>query len=243
MDAAPLNENGERTASVTFRARRVFCCAGSMGTTRLLLRSRETVPGLQTLHAEGGLGTHWGNNGDVLLRRVGVLAAVAGRAGGPSLFSFHGAGTAKHPFQVRVVHTPGPDVIDWSFVQLAMAPVAATGRFEWDAEANDWRLKWDANAGGGGRPSSDDIDAAARALLNRLPGSAFSVLGNSSGATFHPLGGCVLGVGTERDGQVRHCPGLHVIDSALIPGHTGGNNPAWTVAALAEVVIRRVIGA
>jgi cholesterol oxidase len=241
VSVAALDEHGERGEVRALRARRVFCCAGSMGTTRLLLRAADAVPALRVLRDDGRLGGTWGNNGDVLLRRVGVTVPVPGRMGGPAMWAFTAPpGEAPRP-QVRVVHTPGPDVVDWSFVQLAMAPVAPTGRFA--REGDDFRLKWDASARSDTLPSSDDIEARARKMLDHLPGSAFAVIGRAAGSTYHPLGGCVLGVATDRRGEVIGCPGLFVNDSALIPGHTAGNNPAWTVAALAEVMVQRALQA
>lgn len=241
VQAHTLDEHGARKATVTFRARRVFCCAGSMGTTRLLLRASAAVPALKALLDSGKLGTRWGNNGDVLLRRTGVQVAVAGRTGGPSLFAFEAPATDERPFPLRAVHTPGPDVVDWAFIQLVMGPVAATGTFAYDDSANDWRLLWDAKKSDGDAPSSDQLKAAAYEVVDGLPGFAFAVVGDAAASTFHPLGGCVLGEATDRTGQVIGCPGLYVNDSALIPGHTGSNNPAWTVAALAEVLIERVL--
>ena len=42
-------------------------------------------------------------------------------------------------------------------------------------------------------------------------------------------------------GRVKRCPGLYVMDGALIEGHTGLANPSFTIAALAERCMDQIL--
>nr|WP_241994494.1 GMC oxidoreductase [Chroococcidiopsis cubana] len=55
------------------------------------------------------------------------------------------------------------------------------------------------------------------------------------------MGGAVLGKACDDYGQVSGYRGLYVVDGALIPGSTGCTNPAYTIAALAERCMDRII--
>jgi cholesterol oxidase len=57
----------------------------------------------------------------------------------------------------------------------------------------------------------------------------------------HPLGGVVLGKACDVDGRVKNYPGLYVVDGALIEGSTGLANPSFTIAALAERCLDRIL--
>ncbi|WP_421121635.1 GMC oxidoreductase [Aquihabitans daechungensis] len=60
-------------------------------------------------------------------------------------------------------------------------------------------------------------------------------------ATFHPLGGAVIGKVCDGYGRVLGQSGLYVNDGALIPGSTACANPSLTIAALAERNIRQIL--
>ena len=59
-------------------------------------------------------------------------------------------------------------------------------------------------------------------------------------ATYHPLGGCPLGLATSDIGQVRHYPGPYVMDSALFPDSLVAT-PALSTTAFAERNIERIL--
>ena len=59
-------------------------------------------------------------------------------------------------------------------------------------------------------------------------------------ATYHPLGGCPLGLATNEIGEVKGYPGMYVMDSAMFPDSLVAN-PALSTAAFAEHHIERII--
>jgi cholesterol oxidase len=50
-----------------------------------------------------------------------------------------------------------------------------------------------------------------------------------------------LGKACDLDGRVKRHPGLYVVDGALIQGSTGLANPSFTIAALAERCMERIL--
>jgi choline dehydrogenase-like flavoprotein len=60
--------------------------------------------------------------------------------------------------------------------------------------------------------------------------------------TAHPVGGANAGIVCDMHGRVKDHPGLYVVDGAFVPGgSTGGVNPAFTIAALAERSMENII--
>src|SRR4030095_4871994 len=60
--------------------------------------------------------------------------------------------------------------------------------------------------------------------------------------TAPPLGGTTVGTVCDLHGRVKGHSGLYVVDGALIPGSAGLVNPSFTIAALAERCLERILG-
>ena len=82
------------------------------------------------------------------------------------------------------------------------------------------------------------------------PPHTLGVLDHSNGSvtlsfnpqvTAHPLGGAVMGKACDLEGRVKNYPGLFVVDGALIEGAVGLANPSFTIAALAERCMDRIL--
>ena len=123
-----------------------------------------------------------------------------------------------------------------NYASLGVPP--ALGTFAHDAATDRVTLTWP--------PPTDPrlasfIGAAQRtcSVLDERNGSL--TLGLNPLISAHPLGGAVLGKACELDGRVKGQPGLYVVDSALIEGSTGLANPSFTVAALAERCLDRIV--
>lgn len=211
--------------------------AGSMGSTKLLLKARETgtLPDLNDRIGQG-----WGANGDVTLARSGLPVegilqpgycasltrpVIDGRA-----VALEGWYTAGVPVTIGVGGTLGVIADD------------NRGHFSYDVRTNSFDLHW---------PQSYNEEVAA--VGKRLHARVLDATGATPGAllgtkpeantsfTAHPLGGVVLGEAADTSGRVHGYPGLYVMDGAMIPGSTGGTNPSLTIAAIAERNIARVI--
>jgi cholesterol oxidase len=225
-----IDETGATLREVEFNCRHLFLAAGSVGTTKMLVKAREKGT-LKKLNRH--VGEIWGNNGDFFGMQVG-LPETNPSQGGPA------ASAVEHhdnPFGPTVLlqFPQWDETREGALLSLGMGIAPPRGSFRYDAETDSAKLSW---------PGSDpDIarvnEAAAHTydLLNRAntneqyqPSTAFV----AGGATAHPLGGAVLGRACDLRGRVRGYQNLYVVDGALIPGATGCVNPSFTIAALAE---------
>jgi cholesterol oxidase len=130
-------------------------------------------------------------------------------------------------------------------VLLVMGRDSSDGTIELRGPGHRLRVRWDTP---GNLALYAAETAASRELVNELGGRLalspnWRFLGQPSAP--HNLGGCRMattagGGVVDADGRVFGYPGLHVLDSAIIPGAVGVN-PSHTVAAVAERCIEAAI--
>ena len=85
--------------------------------------------------------------------------------------------------------------------------------------------------------------AIAEALGREYVADVFSTFGRQF--TYHPLGGCPMADSPEHgvvdpSGEVYGHPGLYVLDGSIVPTALG-RNPSYTICALAERAIERIV--
>lgn len=230
-----LDGIGDPIGSARFRTKRLFINAGSLGTTRLLLRARETgtLPDLPA-----AIGETWGNNGNIMTARAWVGRTGAKQSTIP-VAGIDNWSDRDHPFFAEIAPLPaGVDLMTGLYLAIVNNPARA--RIAWNAAKDDIAIQW--------KDSYDDFPVrTAEYMVNRLNdanGGTFNRLLFPSGTghdfTYHPLGGCLLGQATDDAGRVQGYPGLYVMDGALINGNVGVN-PFLTITALAERNMARVI--
>ncbi|WP_343975365.1 GMC oxidoreductase [Kribbella koreensis] len=217
----------------------LFLGAGSVGTTELLLRARET-DALPNLSA--AIGTGWGSNGNVMTSRANHLWDPTGflQSTIPTL-AIDNWNDPIHPAFAEIAPLP-IGIETWASLYLAITASPERGRFSYNPSTDRAELHW-------GATQSNPSIATARALfdrINRAIGTTYRhdlFGGNREFAAdfcYHPLGGCVLGKATDDYGRVRGYRNLYVTDGSLIPGSIGVN-PFVTITALAERNIARVL--
>ena len=217
----------------------LFLGAGSIGSTELLLRARETgaLPELSET-----IGTGWGTNGNVMTSRANHLWDPTGflQSTIPTV-AIDNWNDPVHPAFAEIAPLP-VGLETWASLYLAITASRERGRLSYDSNADRAQLHW-------GSTQSDPSIAAARALfdkINRATGTTYRrdlFSGNREFAAdfcYHPLGGCVLGKATDDYGRVRGYRNLYVTDGSLLPGSIGVN-PFVTITALAERNIAKVI--
>ena len=228
-----INESGEVQGSKSLTCRYLFLAAGSVGTSKLLVRAKATGT-LSKLNKN--VGKFWGTNGDCVGNRSNLTPPVTGK-GGPSgaVFEYH-----NNPYGP----TATMNLEDWSSPAgtqrcLSLGIVSPKGTFKYDRATDSVKLHW---------PEQEN-----KQLLLATE-NAFKTL-DSSNATSektpkteispqicaHPLGGAVVGKACDMYGRVLGYKGLYVVDGALIPGSTGCTNPSFTIAALAERCMDKII--
>ena len=237
--ANAIDIEGTLVARKELTCNRLFLCGGSMGTSELLVRARDTGS-LPNLNDQ--VGTGWGPNSDIFLMRsntnsnptgsqVSTVPATGFRTtdqNGKAVFSM------DIPFPVGI-----ETYISFSIV-MTQNPESGTFRYNavTDAAELDWAESQNAAAVASAQYVFDKI--------NMATGSSYAtgILGGKvfqDTATYHAVGGCPLGEATDDYGRVKGYPNLYVSDGSLIPRGIVAN-PALTVAALTERNIERIIG-
>ncbi|MXM68662.1 GMC family oxidoreductase [Streptomyces sp. HUCO-GS316] len=218
----------------------LFLAGGSIGTTELLVRARETgtLPAL-----DASVGTGWGTNGNVMLGRANHLWDTVGanQSTMPVMGIDDWANTAN-PVFAEIAPLP-TGLEHWVSLYLAITKNPQRASFSYDAGTDKVGLGWTA-------AQSAVSVAMAKKLFDRINLAnatiyRYDLFGSSSRAfaddfTYHPLGGCVLGKATDDYGRVKGYPKLYVTDGSLVPGSIGVN-PFVTITALAERTMARVL--
>ncbi len=220
-----IDEHGEVLETLTIAADLLFLAAGSMNTTKLLLRAKRDG-GLPSLNDQ--VGEAWGNNGQRILERSSVPDDTGLLQGGPACMFIHHHDNPHGA--IGMEFGPAPINLPNYLISATQGIPDRLGRLvlndEDEVEA-DWDPTNDTNAGMAAEYTMQQlIDAGGGERTNRL--------GLASPITFHPLGGATIGHVCDGHGRVMGHPGLYVVDSALVPGATPAGNPFWTIAALAE---------
>src|SRR5262245_7712324 len=228
-----LDDVGEVIDREALFCRHLFLCAGSLGTTRLLLKSRH-LDGLR--HLSHDVGQHWATNGDEFSMRVG-LGPTGTTMGGPPVVMIE---DRENPHGISAVQYAGGGSPAECFcmLQLGMTAGRVTGSLRYDDATDAIVPVWSPQA-------SAAIDAAlahTHAIQDAgTPGSFETAVVNARPNSFHPLGGAVIGKVCDQYGPVHGYRNLFVVDGALIPGYAGARNPALTVTALAERCMAKIV--
>jgi cholesterol oxidase len=242
VTAVRLADNGEVVGEQRLVCKYLFLAAGSIGTTSLLVRARATgaLPALND-----HVGRHWAANGDIPVTRGALPFTNAGTGGPGGHFIMEDLDNPFGPTSlVELVFPPhivaaltasGAPASFALYASLGVPP--AIGSFAYDGVNDAVTLTWPS-----GDPQLAHFFAAAQHTASGLDRSNGSLtLGLNPFVSAHPLGGAVLGKACDLDGRVKRHPGLYVVDGALIEGHTGLANPAFTIAALAERCLDRIL--
>ncbi len=225
-----IDEGGNVLKRRTFFSQHVFLAAGSMGTTKLLLKAK-AKGNLRKL--SDAVGSGWGTNGDTFGLRVGLPPTNPG-FGGPASVVIEDHANPLGPTALLPA-AQWDETREGYLYHLNIGLSSALGKFRYDRSTDSVKLTWPKEA-----PENIRVREAALKTYQTLdqantnseyqPTTAYVV----DGVTGHPLGGAVLGKVCDSYGRVKGHRGLYVVDGAFIPGSTGVTNPSLTIAALAE---------
>lgn len=238
VSANAIDVKGKLVARKEITCSHLFLCGGSMGTSQLLVRARETGT-LENLN--DAVGTEWGPNSDIFVMRgnafwnptgdkIATVPATGFRTvdqNGKSVFSM------DIPFPIGI-----ETFISFNIV---MTENPEGGKFVYNPLTDAAELEWH-------KGQNDPAVASARFVFDKINRATFTgykpdlLRGHEflDNTTYHPVGGCPLGTATDEYGRLRGYDKLYAADSSLIPRGLVAN-PALTVAALAERNIERII--
>ncbi|GGZ39672.1 cholesterol oxidase [Streptomyces poonensis] len=232
--------DGKLLATKEISCRHLFLGAGSLGSTELLLRARETGT-LPDLSSEIGGG--WGPNGNIMTARANHVWNTTGskQSSIPAL-GIDDWDNPESPVFAEIAPMPA-GLETWVSLYLAITKNPERGTFVYDAAKDRADLRWT-------REQNAPAVAATKALFDRINAAngtiyRYDLFGAQIKAfaddfCYHPLGGCVLGKATDNYGRVDGYRNLYVTDGSLISGSIGVN-PFVTITALAERNVERII--
>ncbi|WP_436758103.1 GMC oxidoreductase [Streptosporangium sp. V21-05] len=232
-----LSTGGDVTATKTVTADRVFFAAGSVGTSKLLVKLKATgaLPNLN-----GEIGRNWGDNGNVMCGRANHLWDPTGGlqstipCSGIDNWAAGGAFAEVAPLPV------GIETFASFYLSITRNPNRA--QFSWNAATGrvdlNWQTSWKQPSVDMAKTIFDKINAKEGTIYRTDLFGVYKIWGDH--LTYHPLGGAVLNRATDNYGRLTAYPGLYVIDGSLIPGNTSVN-PFVTITALAERNIEKII--
>lgn len=229
---------GALVARKEITCKHLFLCGGSMGTSELLVRARETG-GLPNLNRQ--VGTGWGPNSDIFVQRANQLWNPTGdKIGMVPATGFRT--TDQDGKQVFSMDIPFPLGIEtFGSFNIVMTETPESGTFVYNPISNVAELQWHAEQNEPAVKSARYVfDKLNRATLSSYKPELYRGKDFLDNTTYHPVGGCPLGEATDEYGRVLGYDNLYVADGSLIPRGIVAN-PALTVAALAERNIERII--
>ncbi|WP_327358235.1 GMC oxidoreductase [Streptomyces sp. NBC_01304] len=232
-----INTDGATVATKTVQAAKVFFAAGSVGTSKLLVKLRATgaLPGLS---AEVGKG--WGENGNVMCGRANHVWDATGDVQSTIPCSGIDNWDAGGAFAEVA---PLPTGIE-TFASFYLSITKTTRRADFSYNAGtgkvdlSWQTAWKQDSINMAKSIFDKINSKEGTIYRTDLFGSNKIWGDH--LTYHPLGGAVLDKATDNYGRLRGYQGLYVIDGALIPGNTTVN-PFVTITALAERNIEKII--
>jgi cholesterol oxidase len=212
----------------------LFLAAGSVNSTRLLVRARETgeLPDLNE-----HVGTGWGGNGDAFVYRAfdGAPGVSQGAPCASSFFADEGFGMPIRAENWYALAFAGEPYLSQFTVAVDMDN---RGSWTYDRVSDEVKmLDWgpDKNAG----PENAAM-ALTQTIIGRNMAGPAPVL-PPTGGTAHPLGGCPIGRATDLFGRVDGYRNLYAVDGSLVPGNAGGANPSLLIGALAERALDDIV--
>ncbi len=232
-----LNTTGDVVATKQVTAARVFFAAGSVGTSKLLVKLK-AMGALPNLNGEVGKG--WGDNGNVMCGRANHLWDPTGKLQSsiPTLGIDNWA--AGGAFAEVAPLPTGIETYASFYLSITKTPNRA--QFSWNAAAGkvdlSWQTAWKEVSINAAKSIFDKINAKEGTIYRTDLFGVHKIWGDH--LTYHPLGGAVLNRATDNYGRLHGYPGLYVIDGSLIPGTTVVN-PFVTITALAERNIEKII--
>ncbi|MGW0870987.1 GMC oxidoreductase [Streptomyces sp. NPDC002740] len=232
-----IDTSGNTTATKTVTADRVFFAAGSVGTSKLLVKLKATgaLPGL---NSEVGKG--WGDNGNVMCGRANHLWDPTGALQSSIPCSGIDNWAAGGAFAEVAPLPTGIETYASFYLSITKNPNRA--QFSWNAATGtvdlNWQTAWKQPSIDMAKTIFDKINAKEGTIYRTDLFGAYKIWGDH--LTYHPLGGAVLNKATDNYGRLHGHPGLYVIDGALVPGNTSVN-PFVTITALAERNIEEII--
>ncbi|GAC69474.1 GMC oxidoreductase [Gordonia soli] len=212
----------------------VFLGAGSINTTKLLLRAdaHDTIQDLPDK-----LGQGWGTNADRIYTWTSPDDDFGLVQGGPVVYGSKNWSNPSSAFTVIQASMPPNPIGPKTTMLVGYGVSRRRGHLTFDSRLNDAVLHW---------PHEGDSviqNAQIGPTVRKIAGPS-GILIDTNGiepSTWHPLGGASMGTVCDLEGRVYGQRGLYVVDGALMPGNSAACNPSMTIAAVAERALDNIV--
>ena len=231
-----LNEDGSVAYEHVINCQYVFMAAGSINTTKLLLKAK-ALGDLRGLNSQ--VGQNWGGNGDELTARMGVSSHSLGAIqGGPASIAAFDLNNAIK--SVGFMHSPANQGFPYpTQLQMGMCVPDKLGSISYSLAMDQAYINW---------PLADNANSRL-AIMNSLDkitaqsgGTSLNADAIGGLAIWHPIGGVTMNEACDGDtGEIYGQPNIFVVDGAVMPGSTAAANPSLTIAANAERMMENII--
>lgn len=225
-----ITPEGELLERFELEATHVFLAAGSMNSSKLLLKSQQAG---ELKGQNDRIGQGWGTNGDELFENLST-SPVGGIQGGPACAASVDLSNLDYP--VTFMHSPYSKSENTQ-LQMSMSVSDVSGQLVYEAGRDAVRIDYPSDLQ---TPSAIARSNSFERLVAASGGEKVpvSIPGNN---IWHPLGGTVMDDACDHLGQLYGYKNLFVVDGSLLPGSAAAVNPALTVAANAERVMEALI--
>lgn len=234
------DQNYQTLETLTYKTPNLIMSAGSLGTTKLLVKARDTgkLPKLNSY-----VGTHFSNNGN-----MGHLRLITGETnpigqGGPGGLRINDFREAGNPVVLenlpqRVPPIPNFAPFNEAILSIGIGIPKKNGTFRYDAPSDTVVLDWPSDA-------ATDVYNRVTALYTALPGGTLypglSPQPNSTRNTLHPLGGMPLGLATNKHCKIKGYKHFYVVDGSVLPNSSAAANPSFLIASMSERCMNRIV--
>jgi cholesterol oxidase len=239
-------------ATLTLQTPNLIMAAGSLGTTKLLVRARAKggLPNLNTF-----VGTRFSNNGNTggfAFLKPGTTGPTNElKQGGPAGVKILDTSVPGQPIALENLPQPRPAFFQmvpqlqpfYGAVEIVGIGVPSqTGTFNYNAGTDTVELNWPAGAAHNVYQRFYDIWSKHPGFLlpttnpDGTPGPKAPVFTEAQATAFtlHPLGGVPLGLATDLKCGLKGYDGLYAVDGSIVPGSAAVANPSGLIAALSE---------
>lgn len=230
-----INTKGETIAQKEITTTKLFMCAGSLGTTELLLKAKTS----NTINTNNELGKYWGNNGNVMSGRNFIKGGTGVKQSTIPVAAIDGWTKDINAFFAEIAPLPiGMET--WAALYLVINRLKKYGEFTYNTTTKELELDWNESHNTHMKKNVENFIET----MNKHNGGTIAGLlfdkGIGTDICYHPLGGCVLNKATDRFGRLNNNKNIYVLDGSLIPG-TIGVNPYVTITAIAEYCIEEIV--
>ncbi|HND46857.1 MAG TPA: GMC oxidoreductase, partial [Chitinophagales bacterium] len=232
-----INERGILQETTTHQCSHLFVCAGSLGTSEILLKARETGK-LPNLNQE--VGNAFGTNGNAFTIRKNINKPTGNMHSSPPTLSVLDFNNPIAP--LAAMQDIFPLGIDLRILLMVGQPYNEyKGSFQYQQSTNSIELNWATNGMDQPKQAMQNFIEKMNTANNSQLDTTFIKEGVSSTFTYHPLGGVVLDKASDNFGRLKGYKKLYAIDGSMLPGNCAMVNPSLTIAALAERNLREIL--